>query len=196
MINEFSCGISAVDLKQTLYYLGVKGEAEESLKRLLCESEREILSVISPKAVYSVFDYCVECEQNGELNLQFAKVKSKSLCKNLKGCKKIALFTATVGTGVDRLILKYQKISPAKATVLQAMGSALIEQFCDSLNAFLISEYNAVKPRFSCGYGDLDISLQRDIFAALSVEKRLGITLLDNFFMTPTKSVTAIVGIL
>jgi cobalamin-dependent methionine synthase I len=75
------------------------------------------------------------------------------------------------------------------------MGAALIEQWCDIIHKDFKEQYGANKNRFSCGYGDLPLELQRDIFAALNVTKNIGVTLSDNCFMTPTKSVTAIIGI-
>lgn len=78
---------------------------------------------------------------------------------------------------------------------MQALGAALVEGWCDKIQEMCVREYGANKNRFSCGYGDLPLTLQRDIFAALSVTKHIGITLSDNCFMTPTKSVTAIIGI-
>ena len=107
-----------------------------------------------------------------------------------------ALFAATVGPGTDRLIVKYNKLSPARAVVLQAMGAAAVEQWCDEVNAIITQKYGKTRPRFSCGYGDLPLALQRKIFPALSVTQKIGITLTDGDLMIPSKSVTAIVGIL
>ena len=105
------------------------------------------------------------------------------------------LFPATVGAGVDRLIAIYNRLSPARAAVLQAMGAAAVEQWCDELNARITEEYGPSRPRFSCGYGDLPLSLQRSIFPALNVTKNIGVTLTEGDLMMPSKSVTAIVGI-
>ena len=105
------------------------------------------------------------------------------------------LFVCTAGAQIDRLIAKYMRINRAKAAVIQAMSAALVEQWCDELCNRFTAQYGATNPRFSCGYGDLPITLQRDIFTALNPTKHLGITLSDDCFMTPTKSVTAIVGI-
>ena len=44
-------------------------------------------------------------------------------------------------------------------------------------------------------YGDLDISVQKEIFKILSPEKNIGVSLTDSMLMTPTKSVTAFIGI-
>ena len=185
-------GKGRVDIKEALRYLGYeKGADTSDIKGELEECEKLILPALSPKACLEEY----RITRGEKLNLGFAEVQSKSLLKNLEGCSKIVLFAATVGAEVDRLILKYSKISPARSVILQAMGSSAAECWCDDINKIIIEKFGKAKPRFSCGYGDLDISLQREIFTALDVTRRLGITLSDNFFMTPTKSVTAIVGI-
>lgn len=51
------------------------------------------------------------------------------------------------------------------------------------------------RPRFSPGYGDLPLSAQREIFAVLDCGKRIGLMLNDSLLMSPSKSVTAFVGI-
>ena len=195
MVEILSGEIKKLDKKQTLRYLGYYGvESLNGIEAAYSECEKAALECIQPRACYGVFDIVIG-ENEGELDLGFAKVFSKSLYKNLTGCKKIALFAATIGGGFDRLILKWEKLSPARAVILQAMGAALAEQWCDEVNARITAIYKNTKPRFSCGYGDLDISLQKDVFSALSVTKNVGICLNESYFMTPVKSVTAIVGI-
>ena len=132
--------------------------------------------------------------ENG-LDLGFAKTRSQALAKNLRGCSHMVVFAATVGLGLDRLIRKYALLSPSKAAVCHALGSAAVETLCDRFCEDLITEYGGARPRFSPGYGDLPLTLQREIFAALSPEKHIGVTLGENLMMTPSKSVTAIVGL-
>lgn len=194
MISKLSGKLDKLNVSETLRYLGYgrTNVPSESVRGLLCECESEILAAQDLRACYSVFDIAAEGEK---LDLGFAKVESHSLSLNLAGCKKIVLFACTAGAGIDRLIAKYSRISPAKAAVMQAAGAALVEDWCEELCGMFKREYGATKPRFSCGYGDLPLTLQRDIFTALSVAKNIGITLSDDCFMTPTKSVTAIVGI-
>ena len=124
------------------------------------------------------------------------KVESSCLAKELKDCDEIFLFAATLGIELDRLIAKYGRISPSRALFFQAIGAERIESLCDSLCCFLEEESKkTLKPRFSAGYGDLDISCQSDIFNLLDCPKRIGLTLNDSQLMSPTKSVTAFVGI-
>lgn len=129
-----------------------------------------------------------------EVDLGFSRVRSHSLAVCLKDCAEIILFGATVGSGIDRLIQKYSVLSPTRAIILQALGSERVESLCDSFCNELSRE-NTIRPRFSPGYGDLPLELQRNIFETLDLTRKIGINLSDNLFMTPTKSVTAILGI-
>ena len=156
----------------------------------------ECISEVADKLVYNVcyqkFPFEKQCET---LNLGFAQVNSADLAKNLDGCDGILLFAATVGVELDRLIMKYCKISPVKALIFQAIGAERIEKLCDQFCKDMAKEEN-IKPRFSPGYGDLPLDLQKEIFAALDCGKNIGLTLNDSMLMSPTKSVTAIVGII
>ncbi len=192
MIKLITGRLEAINRREALRYMGYSGGDLESIQAELDGCERLILSAQDLKACYASFDINIDGDN---IDLGFARVKSKSLAKNLQDCNKIALFAATCGHGVDREILKYQKLSPSKAVMLQAFGSALAEDWCDEVDGRITAEYGEGKPRFSCGYGDLSITLQRDIFAALQLNKYLGLTLTDDCFMLPTKSVTAIKGI-
>ena len=118
--------IDKLDIKETMRYLGYAGvKSADGLDGLIAECEGLIQPVLAPKAVYDVFPLT---HGEGEaLDLGFARVNSHPIFLNLNGCKKIALFAATVGAGVDRLILKYNRLSPARAVVLQAMGAAAAE---------------------------------------------------------------------
>ncbi|MBR2296223.1 MAG: hypothetical protein IKA43_02325 [Clostridia bacterium] len=121
-------------------------------------------------------------------------MKSHSLSVNLKRCKSVYVFAATLGIEVDRLIDRYSKILQAKASVCHAVGSALIESFCDYVNETLTNGKKSTR-RFSPGYGDLGLEYQGVVLNALDAERKIGIILNDSLLMTPSKSVTAIIGI-
>ena len=48
--------------------------------------------------------------------------------------------------------------------------------------------------RFSPGYGDLPLDVQKNIFPLLDCERKIGLTLNESLIMSPSKSVTAFVG--
>lgn len=139
-------------------------------------------------------------QKRGELlDLSFAKTTSEDLKKMLDGCERILLFAATVGQAPDRMILRHMRLSPYKALLFQAAGSERVEALCDLFCADMAREYDekgfGLTPRFSPGYGDLPLSLQREVFAALMPERHLGLTLGESLLMSPSKSVTAIIGL-
>jgi cobalamin-dependent methionine synthase I len=78
--------------------------------------------------------------------------------------------------------------------VTDAIASALAESACDEAER-LIFEDNSHTPRFSPGYGDLPLEIQKPLLSFLDAEKTVGITLSSSLLMTPTKSITAIAGI-
>ena len=122
-------------------------------------------------------------------------VASQDLRKNLRGCKEAFVFAATIGIEMDRMIARALPISPAKALWLQAIGTERIEALCDAFCEKLEKSVNKrLRPRFSPGYGDIPLEIQRDIFRILDCAK-LGICLNESLLMSPTKSVTAFIGI-
>lgn len=194
MIKVVNGRLGSITRREALHYLGytVSQTPSRATTELLDECEQEVLRAQDLRCVYSLFDFSADGDN---LDLGFARVKSHSLALNLAGCKKIIVFACTAGMGIDRLIAAYNRISSAKAAAVEALGSALVEDWCDDIHRQMRVQYGANPSRFSCGYGDLPLTLQRDIFAALWVTKFTGITLSDKCFMTPCKSVTAIIGI-
>lgn len=173
--------------------MGCKNDIHnEELERLYDECVCLASKEASFKAVWRKSK--IEFIGDDTVQFDFGKITSASLCKNLEGCKEAYVFAATVGVGIDRLLLKYQRIDSVKAMVLSAVGSSLVECWCDKVNARIVGDKKS-KPRFSPGYGGVDLKHQREIFDFLGAEKSLGITLTDSFFMIPVKSVTAFIGI-
>lgn len=154
------------------------------------------LGELSYKVCYAEYDVKFD---DGILDLGFAKTASKDLQRALKGCDRILLFAATVGILPDRLTEKYNRISPAKALFIQAAGAERTEALCDEFCRIKAEEYGNMGcdllPRFSPGYGDLPLLLQKDIFSALDCTKNIGVTLNESLLMMPSKSVTAIAGV-
>ena len=180
---------------EILRYAGCSNRPDEVLT-LINECINEVKGKLTYSVCYKEFPITF---LEDKIDLTIAVTKSTGLRKNLKGCKSILLFAATVGLQMDRLISKYSRLSPAKALIMQAIGAERIESlcdlFCDSILKDLGKENCSLKPRFSPGYGDLPLALQKDIFACLDCNRQIGLSLSNSLLMTPTKSVTAIAGI-
>ena len=170
------------DKGEILRYAGTK-ESTAEIDSLINDCIDEVKSKLSYKVCY------------GHFPISFMEIKSEKLTKNLSGCDSFILFAATIGIEIDRLIAKYGKTAPSKALIFQAIGTERIESLCDEFCRFIECEYGYTKPRFSPGYGDLSIEVQKDFFNVLEPSKRIGLSLNESMLMSPSKSVTAIVGI-
>lgn len=184
-----------IDKKEVLRYAydrGGSAEVSDILESVIEESH----GIFTPKVCYCEFD--IKSGTDG-LDLGFTKTDSAALAKNLSGCEKIILFAATVGSGVDRIMSKYEIISPIRALLLQALGTerieALADAFCNGVAKAKEAGGFITTPRFSPGYADLPLALQRDIFRVLDCPKKIGLTLNESLIMSPTKSITAIIGL-
>jgi len=171
-------------------------EEEKALDRMLDET----IKMASDKLTYRVSYCCVKLEfdETGYPILPF-KQHSEDLKKNLTGCKAVIIFAATIGSGIDMLIRRYERTSPAKGLIFQGMGAERVEALCDVFNADVDKAAKAAglktHPRYSPGYGDLSIDVQPRLLELVDAQRRLGITLNDSYLMSPSKSVTAIIGI-
>ncbi len=168
--------------REILRYAGCR-KADEGVRVLLAECLTEALPILSYTVCFTDVDPTP------------LTARSDKLRQNLDGSERVLLMAATLGVGIDRLIAKYGRLSPAKALLLQAIGAERIEALCDAFCDALAEETGLTpRPRFSPGYGDLPLEVQREVVTLLQAEKRVGVTLNDSFLMSPSKSVTAFVG--
>lgn len=187
---------SAPPVNENEIFRYMRSARNDEANSLLNECLKEAEAALTYNVAFEIFPvkFFAESADNGLIDLFFTKTHSKDLFKNLKNYGEFVLFAASVGVGIDRLIARYSVISPSKALCFQAIGAERVEALCDSFCEMIKTEFETVAPRFSPGYGDLDLSLQRDIFNALPLG-RIGISLNDSLLMSPSKSVTALIGV-
>ena len=178
-------------MSEILRYMGCVKENDEALNIV-----KECIEMCKDVLTYSVcFDEFPISFCDDGVVFPFAKAQSLSLLNHLKGYEKAVIFAGTVGIGLDRFIMKYSRISPSYALAFQAIGAERIEALCDAFCDDLKSEKDKTSFRFSPGYGDFPLQFQPEIFKVLDCNKRLGISLNSALLMSPSKSVTAIIGV-
>ena len=123
------------------------------------------------------------------------RFNSRDLAAHLKGCEEALLLGATLGSRVDAAIRRLALGSVAEGAAAQAVAAALIESYCDEVQARFDTGGLAQRPRFSPGYGDWDLAEQRLIFPVLNCAKLIGLTITEGCMMAPSKSVTAVIGL-
>ena len=195
MIQCRTFDLPPINRKEVLRYAGTREEPPE-IARLLDSALAEAEPVLSGTVCWLEFPLT---RQDGMLHLGFAVIQSDALQRNLQDCDRIVLFAATVGLGLDRLIARYSRVSPSRALMLQAIGAERIEALCDAFCEEVRQTAQAAGlhtvPRFSPGYGDFPIAVQTEIFQVLDCSRKIGLTLNQSLLMSPSKSVTAVIGL-
>ncbi len=192
-MNEFFYGeISPYSLTiekgELLKRLSVKGDYNvSSLNELISEVLKET------KCCYTAVKTTVKFGKNYDIIFDFGTFSSKSLKSVLNGNTSIYIFAVTLGNSVDRLINKYQKISLSKQFFIDAIASSLIESARKEVQKILTN--NDLDSRcFSPGYGDLSLQIQPYILTLLNASKLINVTINKSLLMSPSKTITAIVG--
>ena len=150
---------------------------------------------VKPRSTYGIWECKVD---ESTVNFAGLSIKSVDLARHMAGAKYIALMAVTLGVQADALIRQYSVTAMDKAVVADAECSVLVERTCDKVAAEIASkpEVAELQPttRFSPGYGDFDIASQKSLLALLNAQKRIGLTLTDGYMLSPSKSVTALIG--
>lgn len=209
---------SKLDRNAWLRLLGVseehlkKAETDEkmhvALQRLeeqMDEAEGLLLEAARPAFAYAVLD----AEQ--------LQVEGVSLAKHLEGCDRVVLSAVTLAKEVDDLITDTQSSKIALSVVIDCGASVMAELAANLAEEQIRAELAAgaglsaivadpsaetadpaplyMTARFSPGYGDSPLEMQAQILDILDAERQLGITLSKGFMMSPSKSITGIMGL-
>lgn len=122
-------------------------------------------------------------------------IPSQSLARHLLGCSHVTLLGVTIGPDIETQIqMAEARKRNLEALILDAVGSECAEEAAQTLHKILKheSKQNSTK-RFSPGYGDLNLEVQRQFFSLLKLEE-MGMTLNPSGLILPQKSITAFIG--
>ena len=188
------------DYKEVARYIGYSRQIspDDMTNGLIEKGCKELFGKLMPQAVYEEFPLTINNDENGpEISFADVNLKSVDLWHNLHSCTSVYLMACTIGPQVDAFIRRAQTTNPAYAAVLQSTGAMYIEKLVDYVNEEIkknaFASGKEAKPRYSPGYGDVPLTVQKDFFRLLPCT-RIGLTLMDTLIMAPEKSVTAFVG--
>lgn len=185
--------LTKLNENEILLYLGYRGqEYTEELEEQIRRCEKKVVAAAEPRLIWRRFS--VDSADFSALMLT-----GKDMEELLEGCQEAALMAVTLGQGIDRLLARNSVSNMADAVIMDACASAAIENVADHFETDLREELEAeglyVSDRFSPGYGDLPLSAQKQICAALDTGRKIGLSLSSSLLMIPGKSVTAVLGI-
>lgn len=186
--------LTEIDIVEALRYLRIRsGAASAEVEAELRDCAAMLMKTAKPRAVWRAFALLPD----GSLDGCAYRPRGEDIRALLRDCDRVILFAATLGAEADALLRRAQQRSMREAVLLDAAGSAAIENVCDNLCADLAAALapRFLTDRFSPGYGDLPLEDQRALFRALDVTRRIGVSLTESLLMLPQKSVTALLGV-
>lgn len=185
-----------LDLSEALRYLGVRGEPDPALCSQLSAAADKLKRRVAPRWAWRAFPLtpgpgCPALE-GADLALP-----GDMAGRMLADCSQAVLLMCTLGAEFEALLRAEQARGMAGAALLDACGSAWVEAGCDQAEEEISARFPALHltDRFSPGYGDLPLSLQRDVCALLDTPRRLGVQVTDSLLLNPSKTVTAVIGL-
>jgi len=183
-------------LDEALRYLGAGDTADEALRQGMAAVADRLTKTISPRWSYRVFS-SEKREEGIFLKEADIVLPGKMAATMLATCQQAVLLVCTLGMEFEAMLRAEQARDMARAVMLDACGSAWVESGCDAAEAEIAARFPNLylTDRFSPGYGDLPLSLQPSVCAVLEAQKRLGVHVSESFLMTPSKTVTAVIGL-
>lgn len=184
------------NIDEALRYLGAGSGAPEELRRTAEEVAGELAAALQPRYTFQVFSLLREGEGFTLANTDVA-LTGNTARRMLAQCGKAVLLACTLGARFDAMLRTAQVRDMSRAVILDACGSALVESGCDAAEEEIRARFpdRYLTDRFSPGYGDLPLALQKSICAVLDTRRRLGVHVAESFLMNPCKSVTAVIGL-
>lgn len=189
-----------VNRREVERYLGYRGLSviDDKMKSIIEECIADMTEVVTPREIHKTFPIVWDASGEG-CSFTDIRVNGGNLVRNLKGCHEIVMMAVTIGPGPDRLVRRAELRDMLKAYTYQAVGAAAVEAWCDEVNEMIRKEAEErelfTRPRFSPGYGDFPLEVQKDFERILEMPKSIGVSLSESLLMTPTKSITAVIGL-
>lgn len=192
-----SLEIKEINLREAFRYMGYKGgEINQGILDLTDQCEKALLKAIKPRMVYRVFDI-MNTHEGVEVKNTPLIFRGKDIKAHLENCGRAILMCVTLSAEADRLIRSYEAESMEKAFITDTLASAVVEQACEKAEEIIkkqVGDYSYTW-RFSPGYGDFPLEVQKDFLNVTEAAKRIGLNITDSLILIPRKSVTAVMGI-
>ena len=188
-------------LSQVYNRMGFKlsrAEIPEAMKPLVEAAIELGQNLVQPLACYEhqpirfSNPHCIEIDEAFSIN-------SQKVFSWMEGCEGLYLTAVTLGSALDQKVAELSASSDVtRAFLLNAYGAEAAEALMIELDQHIKNlareqGFETTK-RYSPGYGDWDISAQKDLLGLIKAEQ-IGIQLTEQYLMIPEKSVSAIIGI-
>lgn len=173
--------------QEALRYLGYgKNPPDEATAALIDKGYEELSAAAVTRSCYKVTEKSAVAEL----------LVGNDIAEHLAKSDRVIFFAATLGSAADGVIRRAEITNMAYALVLDALASAMTEEYCDNTELEIKSAVSGnFTWRYSPGYGDYPLSVQPALIKYLNAEKLIGLTVTESGILLPRKSVTAVIGV-
>jgi len=182
-----------------LGYPAGEGRIDAGIRNML---DREIHKACEMITTSGIVRFLQVKENSGEsVSFQNADfiIQSRQVSKMLKESDPVILFIVTIGKEIEDEISRLQQEDEiTEGFILDAVGSEMADAAADKMHHEILKKIAGANgftmtPRYSPGYGDWPVTVQKDILKICSGE-RIGISVNESSLMSPRKSVSAVMG--
>jgi len=187
-----------VDLPLIWKDLGYENRPPSAIASILEEQLETLEELIEPRYACVTRDVYLVHEDHCFLQ-DMIVLNSHVVARLLEQCCSVAIFTVTIGPKLEEAVTALSKAGLVlKSHILDVLGSRAVEEIADQIEDMTrraaMAEGLFMSRRISPGYCDWDMPQQKVIFNGVGGEQ-LGISLNDECFMYPAKSLSGIMGI-
>lgn len=197
--------IDSIDRSEVLRYLGYAGQGiTTELDACIDDVIARCIRIGRPRGVWRIFEVADVGTQDDRtpfvsLAGTSLELSGHSMEEHMAGAVAVGVMAVTVGMDVEREIRRLSLTDRVEQVVFDAAATTLVERAADACEADVVASAADrglfCNGRFSPGYGDMSLEVQPVLLATLDAPRRLGISLSSTLLMTPTKSVTAVMGV-
>lgn len=199
-MNKNIGNLIEINKDEVLRYLEYKNQhIDEKLNCIIDDCIKITKDKINPRYTFGVYSILKENGYQIKFKDTNTSIISKDLSELLYDCSKCIIIATTLGVEIDKQIKINSYSNLTKSIILDACATTAIEELCDLLESDiehqLSKDVKYITRRYSPGYGDLSIDINKDIINLLNTQIRIGLTITKDRIMIPRKSVIAIIGI-
>ena len=193
-----------IPVKDVIRRMGYPDSEHESLSQIKTLMDAELMrakALFSPKGIYRSFRVAERTLNRLTFKNTKFTIHSEKVCRMLKDADPVILFMVTIGPDLEKVVDElFAGGESTRGFILDAIGSETADAVADKLHWEILSELAKkndykVTPRFSPGYGDWSLTVQKEILKVCAGDQ-LGISVTPSSLMIPRKSVSAVLGLM
>ncbi len=198
IIRDIPLSINKDEVLRYLGYRKNKTQITNHISATIDELINESYTWLKPQGIFKTIPLTTKDNKRIITSHKNFYITAPDVVNLFLGSDYLTFLAVTLGESLDeKITCFFDQGEYTRATILDAIGSDGIEQLANKINHIVAQEaaqkgYQLTQ-RFSPGYGQWDITAQKDLLDLLDIQ-RIGISMTEHYMLNPQKSITAVIG--